>query len=217
MVTQVQSNTCAFCHQPINGVFYRIQQQIACESCSEAIRGVDELNHPTSQDVLRAALAAGATAIVGAVAWAMLSKATEQQWGLVAVALGWAVVWAAMKAGRGRRGPKMQLIVIVCSVLAIYLGKNLFYGWAIWDRLVEVREVPISEQPAMRIRMLLMGAIEYFRPFDLLWYAIVIFGGWQRTKVIPLHLEGPFDDLPKSPPPNLQFNQAVYNRPPGNT
>jgi hypothetical protein len=194
-------------------MFYRFRGENVCESCSEQIRAVEQLNHPTAGDVFKAMGAALVAAILAAFAWAALVKATKYELGIVAIAVGWLVVFAAMKASGGKRGIGMQLIVIGFSVFAIYLGKNLTLGWAMWDQIAAETNLAPEDRPFMRIVLLVAGGILGFSPMDLLWYGLVIFGGWQRAKKIPVVIEGPFGEMPKSSPPPLQFDRAIYQQP----
>jgi hypothetical protein len=207
--------SCVICKRPIETEFFRFRGNTACPSCAEQVRKADAINHPSSSDLLKATLAAAIVAVVVAFAWAMLVKATHAEFGIAAVAVGWAVVFAASKASGGKRGPAMGTIVILFSLLAIYFGKNLTLGWAMWDEYAAQANVPPDGLHVLRILLLVAGAIFTFKPFDLLWYGLVIYGGWRRTQRIPFVIEGPFNPAPTPPPqPVMQFSQAVYNESP---
>ena len=83
-----------------------------------------------NRDLLIAGLAGLAAAIAAGIAWGLVVKWTNREWGIAAWAVGGAVGASVAAAARGRRGTPFQVVSVVCAVIGVLLGKYLEVAWA---------------------------------------------------------------------------------------
>jgi hypothetical protein len=125
---------------------------------------------------LGAAAGAGLlAAIVTAIAWALITVSTKHQYGIVAIAVGFAVGWAVRTAGGGRRVSFAVLgggLALLGCVLGNLLSACGFFADARGVPLMTIiaRVLP---DPALAARLLSAT----FQPMDLLFYAIAVYEG----------------------------------------
>src|SRR5437763_17213052 len=95
------SATCKACARPIVGLYYQANRAIICESCRAA------LGRPRGTRAARAtrAIAFGlAAAVAGSVGYFAVVAMTGLEFGILAVAVGYAVGIAGQKGSRSRGG-----------------------------------------------------------------------------------------------------------------
>ena len=94
---------CQFCHQPIGGNYFRTNGAMTCPGCAEKMRG--ELAKDTHAAYVRAIIFGVGAAIVGMILYATFAIVTGIVIGYAALAVGWLVGKAMIKALPDRRGP----------------------------------------------------------------------------------------------------------------
>jgi hypothetical protein len=109
---------CAHCGVPIGSEYYTVGDSIFCPRCHEGAltllaRGPGLVGHG------RAAIFGLGAAAGGAVLWAVVTRVTGYELGIIAIAVGW-LVGVAVRAGSGGRGGAVsQGLAVVLTYLAI--------------------------------------------------------------------------------------------------
>jgi len=127
---------------------------------------------------LRKGIAAGMLAsFVGAAIWTGITFATETQWGLLAVGIGFMVGLAVRTMGKGLE-PKFGVVGAVFSALAIVMGNFLtivVFASAEYDVgfFAMLGSIDYAMMPSIMI--------ETAHPMDLLFYGIALWCGYSYS------------------------------------
>lgn len=157
-------------------------------STEEAREGdfqIDELKLQMLQDRLRseqnlgAGVGAGAAAaLLGAVAWAVLTVLTGYQIGWMAVGIGFLVGLAVRYFGKGV-DTSFAVVGAVLSLAGCVLGNVLsIYGFASKELEIPLSEVFGRIEPGLLFQILK----DTFSPIDLLFYGIAVYEGWKLSQ-----------------------------------
>jgi len=111
---------CQFCHQPIAGNYYRINNAMACGGCAEKMRGA--LATDTHAAYVRALLYGIGAAVVGMILYAIFEIATGLIIGYVSLAVGWMVGTAMMKGSNGVGGRRYQITAVLLTYAAVSMA-----------------------------------------------------------------------------------------------
>jgi len=111
---------CQYCHQPIAGNYYRINQTMACGSCAEKMRGT--LTSDSHAAYIRALVYGVAAAIAGMILYATFEIATGLIIGYVSLAVGWMVGKAMMKGSNGVGGRRYQIAAVLLTYAAVSMA-----------------------------------------------------------------------------------------------
>ncbi len=132
--------------------------------------------------VLVRAIPAGLiAALAGGVAWGLIVKWSEYEVGFVAWGIGFLVGLAVVTATGGRRGPLLQAVAIVSSLIGILVGKYLSYA-------LVVQQVANEETGgAVNLSIFSREMFDFFREdlnnvfgwIDLLWAGFAVFTAWR--------------------------------------
>src|SRR6267154_1627017 len=114
------SDHCQFCHQPIAGNYYRINDAMACGGCAEKMRGA--LATDTHAAYVRALVFGVVAAIAGMILYAVFEIATGLIIGYVSLAVGWMVGTAMMKGSKGVGGRRYQITAVVLTYAAVSMA-----------------------------------------------------------------------------------------------
>ena len=112
--------TCAACNRPIEDQYFEINGKVICTSCRQhieaSLRGGSGLAR-----LLKASLFGLGAAILGAVIYFAFVKATDANWSLVAILVGF-MVGGAVRKGTGNRGGLLyQILALLLTYFAIGL------------------------------------------------------------------------------------------------
>jgi hypothetical protein len=108
---------CQFCHQPITGTYYRVNDAMACLGCAEKARG--ELARDTHAAYMRGLLYGIGAAIAGMILYATFAITTGIIIGYVSLAVGWMVGNAIMKGSGGVGGRRYQITAVLLTYCAV--------------------------------------------------------------------------------------------------
>ncbi len=111
---------CQFCHQPIAGDYYRINQAIACGDCAAKMRGM--LATDSHAAYIRALVYGVGAAIAGMILYAVFEIATGLIIGYVSLAVGWMVGKAMMKGSNGVGGRRYQVTAVLLTYAAVSMA-----------------------------------------------------------------------------------------------
>jgi hypothetical protein len=135
-----------------------------------------------SSSLLPAVAAGLVAAIVGGVAWGLIVKLSDYEVGIVAWGIGFIVGTAVVLATRGAKGPRLQVIAVVCALIGILLGKYLSYALIVQED---------AESFGQSIGLFSGDMFSFFRDdldavfglFDLLWTGLAVFTAWRIPQV----------------------------------
>jgi hypothetical protein len=114
-------------------------------------------------------------AILGAVAWAVVTVATEMQLGLMAIAVGYLVGRAIRAVGHGVE-PKFGYLGAACALLGCVAG-NLLSDIAFYAK---IRHIGLGQALGdLDMAMLVKLVSTFSQPMDLLFYGIAIYEGYK--------------------------------------
>jgi len=216
---QAEDLTCAFCHQAIYDAYFEVNGQTSCQKCRYT---VEEQRARGSGAVrfLRAFLAGGLAAALGAGIYYAVLAATDYEFALVSILVG-LMVGFAVSWGSGHRGGRVyQSLAVVLTYFAIVSTYVPFLLEA-WDDGIEAEAVLIEgdgnagvpasaealgAQPVtLSVGEAATGLIAFAvlvaaMPFlagveNVLGLLIIGFGlfeAWRLNQFVPLTIEGPF-------------------------
>ncbi|MCU1304031.1 MAG: hypothetical protein JWQ87_4315 [Candidatus Sulfotelmatobacter sp.] len=111
---------CQFCHQPIAGNYYRINNAMACGACADKMRGGRATD--SHAVFVRALLYGIGAAIAGMILYAVFEIATGLIVGYVSLAVGWMVGTAMMKGSNGVGGRRYQIAAVLLTYAAVSMA-----------------------------------------------------------------------------------------------
>jgi hypothetical protein len=110
--------TCTACGGVLKDSYYVVNGHIVCDSCRRSAEA--DRNRGGSAGRFGKALMLGILATIAcSVVWYVVLKATDSQWGILAVVVGLVVGGAVRKGSNGRGGWRYQTIAIVLTYTAI--------------------------------------------------------------------------------------------------
>jgi hypothetical protein len=129
----------------------------------------------SEQNFSRAVPAGIGAALLGAVAWAVVTVATEMQLGLMAIAVGYLVGRAIRAVGHGVE-PKFGYLGAACAFLGCVVG-NVLSDIAFYAK---IRHIGLVEALGDLDLALLTKLVSTFsQTMDLFFYAIAIYEGYK--------------------------------------
>jgi hypothetical protein len=111
---------CQFCHQPITGTYYRVNDAMACLGCAEKAHG--ELAKDTHAAYMRGLFYGIGAAIAGMILYATFAITTGIIIGYVSLAVGWMVGNAILKGSGGIGGRRYQITAVLLTYCAVSMA-----------------------------------------------------------------------------------------------
>lgn len=120
-VGKAGNDHCQFCHQPIAGSYYRVNDTMACSSCAEQMRG--ELAKDSHAAFVRGILFGIGAAVAGLIGYAAISIML-QGWVIsyMSFGVGWLVGAAMMKGSNGVGGRRYQVAAVLLTYAAVSMA-----------------------------------------------------------------------------------------------
>jgi hypothetical protein len=192
---------------------YRIGDKAVCDRCAAAIGQMQQLNQFAAGPWFFGALFGFGAAVISGFVWALIVKATRYELGLVAIGIGFFVTRAVMRGAGGRRGPSIQVLSVLLSLLGIFVGKGLIGAWAMWDDIRKQLE-PGSNETLFRVFIFFVGPFIIFQGMDLLWYGLAIWEAWRIPRAIRIPIQGPYStgEGPAAPAPPAPLGGLQFDR-----
>lgn len=198
---------CHYCKQPLGDPYFRIAQRSACTSCRDAVVRDLALNR-SSTNLFRAFRYGALWAVAGSIAWAVITKLTGYEIGVVAIAIGYLVGKAVRKGSGGLGGRRYQYLAMFLTYSAIALAALP----VILETLRSTHPADSSAAPSVGlggvlVAWLLLVAIAYAWPFlagvqNLMGWIIIAIGlyeAWKLTRAVPIEVVGPLSAEPAAP------------------
>jgi hypothetical protein len=115
LVAPAEARTCRICKLPITSEYFQIGQAILCSRCAATFSGSQEGRGM----FLRALLFGAGAALLGTIIWYAIIKATDHEFGLLAIGVGLFVGQAVKRGGRGLGGWRYQALAMVLTYVSI--------------------------------------------------------------------------------------------------
>jgi len=110
--------TCKACGSVLSDTYYVVNGHIVCEKCRRSVE--TDWNRGGSAGRFGKALALGVLAMIAcSIVWYLVLKATDSQWGILAVVVGLVIGGAVRKGSNGRGGWRYQTLAIFLTYTAI--------------------------------------------------------------------------------------------------
>lgn len=167
-----QTPVCAACESKLDGASY-------CKACVEALARLLAPAANASAGRLGVGVAAAAAAgLLGALAWYGVVVASDFKLGLLAVAIGWLIGFAAMKASRGS-APALPWITVAIALASMLFGEYLIVNHFV--KIAFAAKYPEATAPAF-ISLPVFAEVyaKTFSPMDILFYGI---GAYEAYKL----------------------------------
>jgi hypothetical protein len=130
-VPTTATTQCTLCQASIDGEYYDVNGHTVCRACSETVS--HQATTPRDAGTLvRAVVAGGVAAVLGALAYFAVIALSGFEIGLVAIAIGYMVGYGVRLGTRGRGGRRFQVIAVLLTYFAVGLA---YSSLAIKERL----------------------------------------------------------------------------------
>jgi MFS family permease len=151
------------------------------------------------RDVLMAALAGLGAAVAAGVAWGLIVKWTDHEWGIAAWGVGLVVGSVVAAAARDRRGMPFQAVSVACAVIGVLVGKYLEVAWTDTDL------VKLGILSSTTWDIFTDSDAGVWSWFDLVWFAAAVFSafripGIRQPAPVPPEWQTPPRDEPEAQP-----------------
>lgn len=113
--------TCGGCNQPMHDLYYEVNGQAFCERCREHIQNVLTGGSPLAR-FIRAGVFGSLLGLLGAAIYGGVILATNVNFGLLAILVGWMVGKGVRKGSDGRGGWLYQALAVFLTYNAIVLA-----------------------------------------------------------------------------------------------
>jgi hypothetical protein len=110
--------TCPACQTLMGAEYYEVAGNVICPACATAIG-----SGQNAGSFVRAVGFGAGAAILSTLIWYAIIKATDSEWGLVAIGVGLFVGFAVNKGARGIGGTRYQALAIALTYVAITFSK----------------------------------------------------------------------------------------------
>lgn len=181
--------TCAGCHQPVSGSYFKIKGATVCAGCTQKIRA--QIPQDSHGAFARAVVFGIAGALVGLALYVVFAIATGLIIGYVSLAVGY-IVGKAMRMGSGGVGGRRYQVV---AVLLTYFAVSMS---AVPIAIQQAGHVAISGKAAAELALAGIASpiLELRDPVHGLIGLIILFVGirfaWRLTAAPTLNVSGPY-------------------------
>ena len=190
---------CVACKQPITTRYYKVNGNVACESCTERVQR--ETPQESHAHFVRGLLFGVGGAIVGMILYAVITVTLHFSIGYFALGVGWLVGKAMMLGSKGFGGKRYQIAAAALTYAAISIAAVLILI------AYQIKE-DTAFHSATLARWLLIGLaspfLELQNPIYGILGLIILFVGisiaWRITQGSrAIKIQGPFDNSSTAP------------------
>jgi len=202
---------CARCGSRVTTSYYHADGEVVCEACRDrAIEAARPVGHRASR-LARAFVFGLGAAIAGSAIWFAIIAATDSEFGLIAILIGFMVGKAVFVGSRRRGGPAYQAIAIALTYFSIV---SSYVPLIIREAIKQPPAGAVSDSTSSatsssesRTTGSVPGAILALfafallapittaadNPIGLLIIAIGLWEAWRRTRRVEMLVAGPFE------------------------
>ena len=190
------TRACGVCKQPLQHSYFDVNGTVACPGCKDtllaSLRGGSGFVR-----WLKASALGTVAAALGAAGYSAFIMLTDSNFGLIAIAVGWAVGTAVSMGSERRGGVFYQLMALSLTYLSI--GASLV---PLFLREVAA-DTGTGERIIMGFFMLFAGPVlvSIEAPISGLIYGFGLWEAWRRNKKPVVSVNGPFEVASAEPEP----------------
>jgi len=199
----VAAKACTVCKTPIQSVYHMANGQVICTGCRIGLEGGGRVDEGPVVRVARAALFGGGAALAGSVVyWAVLA-ATDTNFALLAILVGFMVGRAVHVGSRGRGGLGYQAMAVGLTYLSIVTSFIPILVHAMRQPPDPTTlPVPMQYLAAFVTSIPLPFLMLTSSPITVVIVAIGLWQAWKQTRRPELNLSGPYHvTVPQQAPP----------------
>jgi hypothetical protein len=179
---------CTACAEPITDVYFEAQGKIVCSPCRDAVAAAQAKGLGVVGFVRAVLFAAGAMVAGCAVTYAIGGRF----WGILTVALGWAV-GSAVRSGSGRRGGiAYQLLAVALTYVGVAAMLVPFMIRDLRESGVNVLNDPAALVAVAAVSLTAPVRVGFERVFALFALVIALVEAWQLNRATALVFNGPY-------------------------
>jgi hypothetical protein len=182
--------TCAACGQPLRDAYYEVNGKVVCPGCHEQLKSAFNVT-PGPAGLVRGLLAGAVAAAAGGLVYYLVLRLTGYEFGLIAIAVGFAVGKAVNWGSGGRGGPAYQIMAVALTYLSIVGGYVPVIYRAVRESGVGPEDMPpLWAVVQLAVRMPFLGEVsENFMGWIII--AIGLYEAWKFTKAATFEVSGP--------------------------
>ena len=109
------TEVCASCKKQIQDFYYRVGAAKVCNACA----GAAMENKDSHRAFVQALVLGGLTALAGMVVYSVVTIATNMNFALLAIGVGWAVATMMRRGSGGARGRRYQVVAALLTYAAV--------------------------------------------------------------------------------------------------
>lgn len=168
--------------------------RVFCTSCHTSLRQeLEGAVRAMSEDINYANATVGAVlgGIAGVLVWWGFTAATRWSIGIIAVGLGWAVGWGAMRFAGGKRSRGLQLLAAGVAVAGWVMANFLVHMTFLNRALAGQGEAFRITFPPQSLELFAKVVSNNFGMMDVVFLAIMVWEAWKMPRPIRLPVSPP--------------------------
>lgn len=178
--------TCAFCRQPIHGVYYQVGDKLTCERCrSELEVALAQGSGPAR--FFRAALYGIGAGALGAGLWYGVRAITNYEIGFIAILVGFLVGAAVRKGSNGRGGWLYQALAVFLTYTSIV---STYVPYLLRGRAEDANGTQLVAAFAIAFAAPFLAGFQNLIGIFII--AIGLYEAWKINRRMPIEITGPF-------------------------
>jgi len=152
--------------------------QILVTETRKDMAAVQEAEKLTFMSLLPALVGGLIAAIIGGTIWGLIAIATDREVGYIAIGLGLLCGFAVVLLSRGKKGPLLQFIAVVASLMGIVIGKYVLFQYIVVESVKTEQGIEVaSEIPYVSLNLIVyfgQNLVGMLGPYDILWAILAI-------------------------------------------
>lgn len=181
---QAAQRSCAACQRQIPDVYYEAAGRIFCAACREAVLA-SQSGGPGAARIAKALVLGVGAAAVSAVVWYGITELADgRRYGIIALAVGFAVGIAVRAGSEGRGGWAYQAIAVLLTYLAIAASYV--------PTMLEQDGVGVPLAIAVSLAIPVLQATQGAGIIGFLIVGFALYEAWRINKRQTIALSGPF-------------------------
>jgi hypothetical protein len=167
------AGACVLCRKPVCKNCRRyVNGKLTCVDCLRKILAEIDAETATGAQLLPAVLGGLVAAILCGAAWMAMVVALQMEIGYAAIGVGYATGWGVRLGARKKKGAKLQLIAVVCSIFGLLLGKYFTVTWYVVTKVPAAHGMSWVDPRLFKIFVQILPKV--LSPWDLLWAFIAL-------------------------------------------
>lgn len=169
---------CAICGGDLQGSTTRANGQLLCPGCTASVKQQVAGDLLSGSDLFTGFLGGFVGGVAGAAVWAAIELSTSFQVGWIAFGVGW-LVGMGVKLGAGnKRGPQLQFVGALTSVIGIFFSHYFSYAHP-RKTMLAAQGIDLGYFNGQLLREFTATLEQVLSPWDFLWVAFAVLAAWR--------------------------------------